>query len=205
VEGSWFKDRLTTELTLHGGTIDNYIYLRPSGYRLTIRGAFPVFDYVATDATLYGTDMTLTYAIQGPWSVRSRFTLVRGWDRTLQDHLFLMPADRWENAVLYEQDSVGTWNGLQAALTSTWVAEQLRVPLGVDFTDPPPAYHLLGASLSMSRPVGASEMRFGVLASNLLNVAYRDYLDRFRYYADARGVDVSLWLRFSFGNTRSRR
>jgi iron complex outermembrane receptor protein len=205
VEGSWFKDRLTTELTLHGGTIDNYIYLRPSGYRLTIRGAFPVFDYVATDATLYGTDMTLTYAIQGPWSVRSRFTLVRGWDRTLQDHLFLMPADRWENAVLYEQDSVGTWNGLQAALTSTWVAEQLRVPLGVDFTDPPPAYHLLGASLSMSRPVGSSEMRFGVLASNLLNVAYRDYLDRFRYYADARGVDVSLWLRFSFGNTRSRR
>jgi iron complex outermembrane receptor protein len=179
VEGSWFKDRLTTELTLHGGTIDNYIYLRPSGYRLTIRGAFPVFDYVATDATLYGTDMTLTYAIQGPWSVRSRFTLVRGWDRTLQDHLFLMPADRWENAVLYEQDSVGTWNGLQAALTSTWVAEQL--------------------------PVGSSEMRFGVLASNLLNVAYRDYLDRFRYYADARGVDVSLWLRFSFGNTRSRR
>ena len=47
-------------------------------------------------------------------------------------------------------------------------------------------------------------MRVGVLGANLLNVAFRDYLDRFRYYADARGMDISLWVRFSFGNARAR-
>lgn len=204
VEGSWFKDRLSTDLTVHAGNIDNYIYLLPSGYRLTIRGAFPVFDYVATDATLYGTDLTVTFAVAGPWSVRSRLTVVRGWDRTMQDHLFLMPADRWENALLYERDTCGSWRGLQMALTSTWVAEQVRVPADVDFTAPPESYHLLGASASITRSIGTSEMRVGVLGANLLNVAFRDYLDRFRYYADARGMDISLWVRFSFGNARAR-
>jgi iron complex outermembrane receptor protein len=45
------------------------------------------------------------------------------------------------------------------------------------------------------------ELRFGLQASNLLNASYRDYLDRFRYFADARGVDVALWIRYSFGRT----
>jgi hypothetical protein len=35
-----------------------------------------------------------------------------------------------------------------------------------------------------------------------LNTVYRDYLDRFRYFTDARGADAVLWLRWSFGNAR---
>ena len=34
---------------------------------------------------------------------------------------------------------------------------------------------------------------------NLFNTRYRDYLDRFRYYADARGMDLTVWVRYAFG------
>ena len=34
--------------------------------------------------------------------------------------------------------------------------------------------------------------------------AYRDYLDRFRYYTDARGLDLAVWVRWSFGNAVGR-
>ncbi|MEZ4740727.1 MAG: hypothetical protein R2818_15545 [Flavobacteriales bacterium] len=43
------------------------------------------------------------------------------------------------------------------------------------------------------------ELRFGIQGGNLLNATYRDYLDRFRYFADARGLELNLWLRYSFG------
>ena len=35
--------------------------------------------------------------------------------------------------------------------------------------------------------------------SRCFNATYRDYMDRFRYYADARGTDLTLWIRYSFG------
>ena len=204
LEGRHFKERLTTNLTLHTGIIDNFIYLRPGGYRLTIRGAFPVFNYVATDVLLSGMDASITYRLIGSWSLRSRFSMVRGRDRSLDEHLFQMPADRWDNALLMEVDTLGAWRAAQFSVTSTWVLEQTRIPLGLDFIDPPRAFHLLGVSASVARPAGSGEWRFGITTSNLLNTAYRDYLDRFRYYTDARGMDLALWVRWSFGNAVGR-
>ena len=86
--------------------------------------------------------------------------------------------------------------------SSTVVFEQTRFPAGVDFADPPGTYHLLGLSAAATCALGKNELRMGLLGTNLLNTTYRDYLDRFRYYADARGFDIALWLRFSFGGGR---
>ena len=47
--------------------------------------------------------------------------------------------------------------------------------------------------------LGKNELRIGLQANNILNATYRDYMDRFRYYADARGTDLTLWIRYSFG------
>jgi len=71
--------------------------------------------------------------------------------------------------------------------------------------DPPAGYQLLGLSLGATLPVGRNELRFGLQGTNLLNTTYREYLDRFRYYADARGADLVLWVRYAFGQGRSHR
>lgn len=202
LQGNWFKGRLAADITLFADRISDFIYLSPSSYRLTIRGAFPVFNYVATDVFMHGLDASLRYRISGPWSLRSQFSLVRARDLVADEWLFQTPSDRLSNALVWIAPKAGKWNDLEFSISSSVVFAQTRFPVGLDFTDPPPAYHLLGCSISVERPVGRNSLRMGLSGENLLNASYRDYLDRFRYFADARGMDLSLWLRYSFGQVR---
>lgn len=200
LEGSWFNGRLRTDITLYADRIDDFIYLRPEGVELTVRGAFPVFQYVATDAFLYGLDATLQLKITQRWSVRSRTSLVRGRDRIRDEWLFQMPSDRTETALILGIPASDEWSGVELSATSNVVCEQSRIPVGLDFTDPPHTYHLIGVAAFATLALRKGELRFGLQANNLLNTAYRDYMDRFRYYADARGTDLTLWIRYSFGS-----
>lgn len=200
LEAIWFRGKLHTDITVYMDGIGNYIYLRPQGVQLTIRGAFPVFNYVATNALLYGSDATLEYDFVRHWSIRSRSSIVRGRDRTRNEWLFQMPADRSENSLVYSLAKVGGWKAVEISVSSTYVARQTRFPVGLDFSVPPRSYHLIGMQASATKAIGKHELRLGISGTNLFNAAYRDYLDRFRYYADARGTDLSVWLRFSFGN-----
>lgn len=190
--------RLALDATLHASRINGFIYLRPDGTRLTIRGAFPVFRYAATDAFLYGADAGLSIRIAMGWSWRLSGSTVIARDLDRDDWLFLMPADRVQNTLAARWPAQGG-RSFDCSATSQVVFPQRRFPQGIDFNDPPPAYHLLGCAAAMAFPLAKGELRIGLQASNLLNAAYRDYLDRFRYYADARGLDVLLTARYAFG------
>ena len=106
-----------------------------------------------------------------------------------------------EYIIAFAPRKTGKWKEVDLAATSSFVFEQRRIPVDLDFTTPPPTYHLLGISASAARPLGKGELRVGLRGSNLFNTAYRDYLDRFRYYADARGIDIALWITYRFRNT----
>ena len=202
IDALWFQGRLQTNFTFYADHISNYIYLRPAGEQLTIRGAFPVFDYVSTDAFLYGLDATLQVAVTSRWAVRSRTSIVRGRDLRMDQWLFQIPSDRTETTLLYSIVKTGKWRGMEFGISSNYVAQQRRIPPELDYASPPRPYHLLGFQASAARKLGNNEVRFGLQATNLFNTTYRDYMDRFRYYAAARGIDVSLWVRFSFGRPR---
>lgn len=199
LEASWLDGKLTTDLTIYADRINDFIYLRPAGTQLTIRGAFPVFNYVATDAFLHGLDATLVYNLTPKWSIRSKASLVRGRDLVRNEWLFQMPGDRLEQALVFGQENAGAWKDIQCSLTGQWVFQQVRIPVGLDFMDPPSTYRLLGISVSAARSLGKNELRIILQGSNLLNAAYRDQLDRFRYFADARGLDISCTVAYHFG------
>ncbi len=202
IDAHWVGGRVHTMITLYHDRVSDYIYLRPAGFELTIRGAFPVFDYVATDVTISGADLSLEYRIIKALSFRTRGSLVRGRDLGRDEWLFQMPSDRIENSLVWRSDRFGAWRGVEASASSTVVARQTRVPFDLDFMESPDSYHLIGLSLSMARPVGRNELRLGFSGNNLFNAAYRDYMDRFRYFADTRGLDLALWVRYGFGAHR---
>ena len=166
---------------------------------LTIRGAFPVFRYVATDALITGLDATIAYRFDTRWKWRTRASTVRARDRGAGQWLFQMPADRIENSILFTPGKMGTWNAFEFEATVLSVFRQQRVPAGVDFTAAPGAYHLLGIAAGGTKAIGKQRIRFALRAENLLDTPYRDLLDRFRYYADARGLDMVLSITWSFG------
>ena len=201
-EGTWRNDGLKLWLTLYQDQVDGYIYLRPQGTRLTIRGAFPVFQHTATNVRLSGMDAMAQLRLRKGLHWRARASLLRARDLDADTWLFLMPSDRVSNELVLDLPERKGWQGGQFTVMSQWVARQTRFPEGLDFTDPPGAYHLLGAGISTLLRVGTNQLRVGVEAHNLLNVRYRDYLDRFRYFADAPGLDVVLNVRYSFGKAR---
>jgi iron complex outermembrane receptor protein len=49
-------------------------------------------------------------------------------------------------------------------------------------------------------PIGKQRLALNLSVRNLANLAYRDYLNRFRYFADEAGRNVILRLHYSFGN-----
>jgi outer membrane receptor protein involved in Fe transport len=68
------------------------------------------------------------------------------------------------------------------------------------FLPPPKAYSLwslqAGATIQVTEK---QHLEIGVSVQNLFNTVYRDYLNRFRYYANDMGRNGSLRLKWKFG------
>jgi iron complex outermembrane receptor protein len=65
---------------------------------------------------------------------------------------------------------------------------------GSDYAAPPAGYYLVNLNWGMS----IKGFDLSLRVSNALNAAYRDYLNRFRYYADDQGRNISFKLAYSF-------
>ena len=78
------------------------------------------------------------------------------------------------------------------------VPRQTRVPPNSDYVDPPKGYSIFNASAGIEIPMKMKKIFLDLAAYNFTNVAYRDYLNRFRYYADDLGINVVLRLKLIF-------
>ncbi len=194
-----WKDRFKIQVSTYYQYLPDHIYLQPQQEpRLTIRGAFPVFSYVQTDAQYWGIDAATTIQIYKDLALNVKYALVRAKDRISNAPLILIPADRIEASLRY-QKNLKKDNNLYFLTSVQQVWEQTRAPAEQDFAAPPEAYFLLNAGIGMSISMKHKRiLHIDVGGENLLNQTYRDYLDRLRYFADAPGRNVSLRLKYSF-------
>jgi len=191
--GIWKRRWIQAEVSAYHNQFQNYIYLNPSGTsELTIRGAFPVFNYLQTDARISGVDARSTLLFGRHVALTLKGMWVRGWNLETKDWLVYMPSDRGEAQLKYSFSlkRVLTENFVQ--FNSQFVSKQWRVPSGVDFAAPPPAYWLFGVDAGTTLKLGKQPLSLLLNITNLANTRYRDYLDRFRYFADAQGVSYNV-------------
>jgi iron complex outermembrane receptor protein len=199
--------RLNGKLSLYYNVINNYIYLSPlPDPVLTIRGAYPAFQYRQTDATFKGVDLSLEYNLLPNLSLTSKTAIVRARNVAADDHIVYIPADRTDNSLRYEFSQPGKesrMSGSYIAVGGLYVAEQTRVPgkTEEDFAPAPGAYFLLHAEAGTTVRIGKQPVEIGITGNNLLDTTYRDYLNRFRYFSDEMGrllmLRISLPLDFS--------
>ncbi len=198
------SDKLNIQVDGYYNYIDNFVYLKPVlPPTLTIRGAFPTFHYTQVDATLKGVDFTLNYQLPLNFNITSKASILRAFNETAKEYLVLMPADRFEQTLEYSLPNTKQWKNTYVALTTTNVMEQWRVPANSDFAPPPDAYMLVGIQAGADIPFGKQHITIGVGVNNLLDVSYRDYLNRFRYYTDELGRNFSVRLKIPFNITNS--
>jgi iron complex outermembrane receptor protein len=188
------------EAEVYATYIHDYIGLVPEQPpTLTIRGAFPTFRYQAGNMLLRGLDARAAYAVL-PWlEAGTRASLLWAGDVRTGDGLLFSPAHRWENSLTATR---GNWRGLRDLFASARAQAVFRQgnPAPNDYAPAPPGYVLFGAEagFTWASPAGAVDVE--LQARNLLNETYRDYTNRFRYYADETGREIAVRVKLAFGN-----
>lgn len=202
------QHNLSASLSLYQNRVQDFIYLEPQEQPvLTIRGAFPSFAYQQTDATLTGLDWGAEWSPLAWLFISSTGSILRARDTRNDEWLVLMPADRFRHGLRFilgknKKSDNATFVG--AAMQN--VLRQSRVPDGVDYAPPPDAYTLfdleagMGFFLKEKSSVGSPQSSVQVTLSvqNIFNTAYRDYLNRLRYFSDEAGRNVALRLKLNF-------
>lgn len=194
-------EKLTVEVGGYSNYIRDFIYLKPQAEPiLTVRGAFPSFKYTQTDATFTGVDVNVDWKLSRHISWGSKMTYLRVNDVQNDSYLVNIPANRWENQLKSTWQEVGAWQNMSVSMTNRWVGEQRRVPPASDFAPPPAGYSLWSVQASGTLPLAEKrQLELTFTVENLFDTVYRDYLNRFRYYADEMGRNVSLRARYVFG------
>ena len=180
--------------------IDNFIYLRPTlPATLTIKGAFPTFNYTQVDAALTGFDLKTTYQFVKKLSWTGKTSFLWAYNLTDKEWLVSMPANRFSNGLEYKLPQIKKLTDVYIEANIESVLEQTRVPENSDYLNPPNAYNMVGLGLGFSVPTYKKQkLIVDFKINNLLNTAYRDYLNRFRYYADEMGRNYSLKIKITF-------
>ena len=211
---SYSKSKWSFEVGLYTKLINDFIYLQPTyPPQLTIRGAFPSFRFSQTNARLNGADISIGYEISHHLKWLGKASLLRAWDRSNKDWLIQMPSDRIENEIEYSFNNGLFFKESYVKLNVQHVLKQNRVPssgnieitrpdgskyLAPDYAPPPSAYALFGIEMGSQLLIGKTNLNVTLAATNLLNTAYRDYMNAFRYYADEMGRNISLRIKMPF-------
>lgn len=189
------ENNFHAEATLYYNYISDFIYLQPRPPAiLTIRGAFPAFYYEQADAEFKGLDADISYSPFPFLTFESKASIVRAFNLSADEYLFLIPADRFENAITFKAGDVSFLKDVSLSFSALNVLKQTRVPANTDYVPPPDGYMLFNTDLEFSVPVGKQDLRFGLSVDNIFNTSYRDYLNRFRYYTDDPGRNITLRL-----------
>ncbi len=195
------QENTLLQATAYYHYIDDYIYLQPQDdFRLTIRGAFPVFIYEQTDAALYGADLQLTYELIPNLELVTKYAIVRGKDRVNNNAIINLPSDNLFTSLEWRLPSSDRFNDTYISINGRYVWQQDRITAEQDFVAPPEAYYLMGLQMGTSLPFGTSKVDVSLTVDNLFNVQYRDYLNRLRYFADEMGRNVSLRVNYQLGH-----
>lgn len=198
------KDFYGIEFLTYYQRIADYIYLRPSEEtRLTIRGAFPVFHYDQTNASIYGIDFSGQVTLSDLFKSKVTYSFIRALDLVEQQPLIFIPPSNLSIQLAYSfKDDIlllgRKFENPEVSLSNRYVFSQDQRLAEQDFVAPPPGYNLLSAKASFNVQIGKLSTRFFMNTDNILNINYRDYLNRQRYFADDLGINITIGTRIKF-------
>jgi iron complex outermembrane receptor protein len=135
-------------------------------------------------------DGQVSYHISDAWSLQQKTSIVRAYDEFNHAYLVNIPPDRFEYLLRYQFKK----NKQYVSLGMTQISMQNRVEINSDFSPPPKGY-VLG---QVHWGISTTKFDFGISITNAFNQAYRDYLNRFRYFADDQGQNISFRATYRF-------
>ena len=187
--------------------IKNYIYDYPTGETRTLfSGVYPIFQYTQADALFRGVDIdaSLRLVQWGAFAQRLSYGL-RGSvvfaNELKTDRYFpFIPAPRLSQSLEWKAQPKGLFQTLEASIGHTFVAKQTRFEPSQELVaTTPDAYHLFEAAVGGTIAIAEQQtLSVRLSCENLFNQLYKEYTNRFRYYAHDLGRNVYLRLNYNF-------
>ena len=187
--------------------INDYILVEPSGIDQISRGAFQVWSYRQTDASFIGYDFDYSLNFKKNIYLNGNFSWVWAKEKSNNLPIISIPPINFKNSLLVDD----IFEKISFSIYQNYVGEQKRYPDNnfnttifedgnfvdkqVDISTPPKKYSLYGLSINYKLN-NSVNLSFDV--ENILNESYRNYLNRFRYYADEPGRTIILKLNYKF-------
>lgn len=195
----YHTERWSVEGEGYSNNINNYIYLRPDlTFVKTVRGSFPSYTYTPANVVFRGLDASVGYHFNASLSFTTKASFIWAYNNSINDYLIYTPANRIDNALRYEWVKLGKLTEAYFSITNLNIAQQQRVPQNSDYAPPPQGYVLFGAEAGFTLQTRAQPIMFSLSITNLFNTAYRDYMNRFRYFADDLGSNFTFRVKVPF-------
>jgi len=195
------SDDLFLQVSGYANVIQDYIYLQPVlPASLTISGAFPTFQYQQANALFMGGDLDLKYRPFHALEVSAKASLIRVQNLENGPNFPMIPPNRYEAGLSYNFGNWGPLKGNYLQLIGQFTDQQRMALSVVDYMEIPKAYFLLNANVGGKLKMKKNELNLGVNINNALNTKYRDYMDRFRYFSDALGINIVFKIQYIFNS-----
>jgi iron complex outermembrane receptor protein len=192
-------ESIEVQLSPYFQKIDNFILQLPSGSpTLTIRGAFPTFEFQQVDALLYGSDLRATFKLSNNIKATWKSTVLRAVQSVTKEHIYGMPSDRHSLKVAYTLSDLRIFKQPTLSASGLYVNKQWRVQNSFDYMPVPNAYWLLDIECSSEVQIKKQVIKVSLGVYNTLNTRHRDYMNRFRYYSDEVGRNVAIHINIPF-------
>ena len=189
--------------------IKNYIYDYPTGeVRTLFSGVYPIFQYTQADAFFRGIDLEARLPLLKWYRQRNhtlayelKSSVVFANEMQTKRYFPFIPAPRLSQQLQWNADSsTKLMRKFTIGIEHTFVAKQTRFEPAQELVPTTPdAYHLFGAHIGTTLNISKQQaLSIRVSAENLLNTEYKEYTNRFRYYAHDLGRNVFVRLNYNF-------
>lgn len=210
-------NRLNFTVSGFGNYIGHFIFLKPSGITENIRGAYPYFRYDQTNVLFAGLDMSGMIDLTSTVKFLGSASIIRAFNQGNTGELPFIPPNRYDLGLKWQPSSPKfnffleskvklisqQRNGPRVITAQQFLdANEQGVDLletdnrNFDFAQSPNGYYLLNCAGGFSLKIADSRLDFRVSVENGLNTTYREYTNRFRYFADDRGRNFILSLQY---------
>jgi iron complex outermembrane receptor protein len=165
---------------------------------VTIKGAFPTYVFTQTNALFRGVDAQLRLMLLEHLTFTTKASILRATDLVQNNWLFGVPSDRFTQSISWNFKKGKKLKESFAGMNAMYVNKQFRVPFGIDYMASPSGYFLLGCEAGTTLTWNKQQLLIGLEVTNLLNENYRDFMNRFRYFADEMGTNLTIRLTYKF-------
>ena len=180
----WASERARAEVSVFRSDVDNFIFTTPTSQT---RNGLQVFQHTQADARLQGAELSLEARVADQLVVRASHDLVQGDDKSASEPLPLMPPQRTILGAELDWPRAGALRKLRFGGDVEINQKQTRLNPEDQATD---GYTLLNLDASFEHSIRGAPGRFDILVRNALNTTYRDFLSRFKGFANGPGVNV---------------